>query len=388
MKFVLLALFYFLFPVLVVYLDKKSRLVNRIGPVVICYGMGLLVGSIGILPEGIEDFRENLCFLAIVLAIPMILFSLDIMKWLKMARSTLLSLVLGLVSVLIMTVVGYYLYRDVIPEVSKVSGVLVGYYSGGAPNAAAISVALGMEPETWLLTQTYDLAVGAVTLLFLMTVAQRFFLLFMRPYQPAGNGGTADRGNSYHARYESYDGVFRRSTLLPLLGALGLSVLVAVISAGIGMLLTDDREEKFLTLVVIGITSLGIAASFMPRIRGIDKSFQGGIYLILVFCLVFSSMADISMFSRESVPILMFVVLVVPGALLVHGILSWMFGIDVDNFLIISVALSMSPPFVPAVASSLRNRDIIMPGMIVGMVGYAAGTYLGVLVGNLIHLLG
>jgi uncharacterized membrane protein len=90
----------------------------------------------------------------------------------------------------------------------------------------------------------------------------------------------------------------------------------------------------------------------------------------------------------ESIPILMYVVLVVPGALLMHGLLSKIFKVDVDNFIIISVALSMSPPFVPAVAAALRNRDIILPGMIIGLLGYAIGNYLGVAIAYLVQSLG
>ena len=388
MELVILALFYFLFPVLIIYLSKKSSIIKKIGPVIICYGMGFLVGNIGILPDGITEFQEYLYAVVIILAIPLILFSLNIRKWLNMARSTMLSLVLGLVSVIVMTVIGYFIYRDEIPEISKISGVLVGYYSGGAPNAAALQLTMGMEKEIFLLTQTYDLLVGAVTLLFLITVAQRFFLLFMRPYQPTGNEGAKSTGDDYLDKYESYDGIFKRRIFLPLLGALGLSFLMAVILAVIGMLFKEKSKDFYLTIIVVGITTLGIAASFIPRVNSIEKSFQGGMYLILVFCLVFASMADISIFSMESIPILIYIVLVVPGALLLHGILSWIFKIDVDNFLIVSVALSMAPPFVPVMASSLRNRDIIMPGMIVGMIGWAGGTYLGLGVEWLINLLG
>ncbi len=382
---VLLVLFYFLFPVLIIHLDKKYTLVNRIGTVVICYGMGLLIGNIGILPDGIAEFQENIYSFCVILAIPLLLFSLDIRKWISMAGKTMLSLVLGIASVIIMVVLGYFLFRDVIPDIWKVSGVLVGFYSGGAPNAAAISLALDMEPEVFILTQTYDLVVGAVTLLFLMTVAQRFFLLFMRPYKPADQEEVRDTGESYHDTYESYDGIFSRRIFLPFLAAVGLSILILGISAGISQLFSKELNT---TLVILGITTLGIAASFIPRVKQIEKTFQGGIYLILVFCLVFASMADISMFSMESMPLLVYILLAVPGALLLHGILSRIFKVDVDNFLIISVALSMSPPFVPVVASSLKNREIILPGLIIGLVGYALGNYIGILMGLLIQTFG
>lgn len=385
MTLALLALFYFLFPVLIIYLDNKYLLVNRIGAVVICYGMGLLIGNIGILPDGITEFQENIYSICVILAIPLLLFSLDIRKWISMAGKTMLSLILGIASVVVMVILGYFLFRDVVHDIWKVSGVLVGFYSGGAPNAAAISLALDMEPNVFILTQSYDLVVGAFTLLFLMTVAQRFFLLFMRPYKPAEQEASDDNRESYHEQYESYDGIFSRRIFLPLLAAVGLSMLILGISAGISLLFFKELNTA---LVILGITTLGIAASFIPRVKRIEKSFQGGIYLILVFCLVFASMADISMFSMESLPLLVYVLLAVPGALLLHGILSRIFRVDVDNFLIISVALSMSPPFVPVVASSLKNREIILPGLIIGLIGYAVGNYLGILVGLLIQSFG
>jgi uncharacterized membrane protein len=265
------------------------------------------------------------------------------------------------------------------------SGVLVGFYSGGAPNAAAIHLALEMDQEVFLLTQTYDLIVGAITLLFLVTVAQRFFLLFMRPYKPEVREEASSPGIDYHDKYESYDGIFQRRILIPLLGAMGLSIIIFGIAYGISFLFY--REFKF-ALIVLVITTLGIAASLVPGVKNIEKTFQGGIYLILVFCVIIASTADIGIFIRlESVPVLYYVILVVPGALLLHGILSRLFNIDVDNFLIISVALSMSPPFVPVVASSLRNREIILPGMIIGLAGYAIGNYLGIAIGYLIRAL-
>jgi len=385
MNLVLLVLFYFLFPALIIHLDKKYTLVNRIGTVVICYGMGLLIGNIGILPDDIATFQESIYSICVILAIPLLLFSLDIRKWISMAGKTMLSLVLGIASVIIMVILGYFLFRDVIPDIWKVSGVLVGFYSGGAPNAAAISLALDMEPEVFILTQTYDLVVGAVTLLFLMTLAQRFFLLFMRPYKPTDQEEVGDTRESYHDQYESYEGIFSHRIFLPLLAAIGLSILILGISAGISQLFFKELNTA---LLILGITTLGIAASFIPRIKKIEKSFQGGIYLILVFCLVFASMADISMFSMESMPLLVYILLAVPGALLLHGILSKIFKVDVDNFLIISVALSMSPPFVPVVASSLKNREIILPGLIIGLVGYALGNYIGILMGKMIQLFG
>ncbi|KPL12505.1 MAG: hypothetical protein AMS26_17380 [Bacteroides sp. SM23_62] len=382
---VLLVLFYFFFPVLVLYLDKKFHIVNKIGPVVICYGIGLLIGNIGIFPEDFEKTQETLFSVVVPLAIPLLLFSLDVKAWFRMAGKTFLSLVLGLISVLVTVIPGYFIFGGGIPESWKVGGMLIGVYSGATANMAAIKVALDVDTDIFLLTHIYDLVVGAVTLLFLITIAQRTFLLFMRAYRPSDNESREADRRSYFEQYESYREIFTRRIFLPLLAALSISILIA----GIGAALYFNLPEEYnMTVLILVITTLGILASFIKSINRIEKTFQAGMYLILIFCLVVASIADFSLFTMDSWPLLMWIVLAVIGSLFIHGILSRIFNVDVDNFLIISTALSMSPPFVPVVASALRNKDIVLPGLIIGILGYAMGNYLGVFVAYLLRAIG
>ena len=65
-------------------------------------------------------------------------------------------------------------------------------------------------------------------------------------------------------------------------------------------------------------------------------------------------------------------------------LLSKIFIIDTDTMIITSTALVCSPPFVPVVAGALRNREIVVPGITIGIVGYAIGNYLGFLLSELL----
>ena len=55
-----------------------------------------------------------------------------------------------------------------------------------------------------------------------------------------------------------------------------------------------------------------------------------------------------------------------------------------DDYIITSTALSNSPPFVPVVAAAIKNKDVVMSGMIIGVIGYAIGNYLGVAIAYLL----
>ncbi len=382
---IIILIIYFLFPVLVLYLASIYPWVKKIGPVVLCYGAGLILGNSGILPAKIYHYQEWITNITIPMAIPLLLFSLNIRSVFKMAGKTFLSLILGLASTIIMVLTGYFLLSDKIPESWKMAGMLTGVYTGGTPNLAAIKIALNVNPDIYILAHSYDVVIGAIMLLFLVSVAQRFFLLFMKPFQPDGKEFNSLSEESFTMEFESYKGIFHWKSFRKLLTGCILSLSILGVSYGLAVLLTSvfkphNAEIFEMTTVILLITTLGIAASLFTWINRIEKSFQAGMYFILVFCVVVASMADIRSFSFESWPILVYIIIAVPGSFLLHSLLSRIFNIDVDNFLIVSTSLSMSPPFVPVVAGALKNKDIIIPGLVVGIIGYAIGNYLGILV--------
>jgi uncharacterized membrane protein len=63
-----------------------------------------------------------------------------------------------------------------------------------------------------------------------------------------------------------------------------------------------------------------------------------------------------------------------------HLILSKLFGIDRDTFLISSTAAIYGPPFVTQIATVIKNKYLMMPGILAGLLGYALGNYIGLAV--------
>jgi len=377
---IFIILFYFLFPALLLFLSTKHSIVNKIGVVVICYAAGLIIGLTHIIPESISGTQELLMGISILVGIPLVLFSENILKWAKMAKYTFLSLLLGVVSVVVLVIVGYFIFREKVPDIAKVSGMMIGVYTGGTMNMAAIARGLGVENELFILTNTVEVAIGAMILLFLLTGAKPLFGLFMRPYKSGKNNDLNKQNNVDISSFESYNGFFNRSSLPDLVKAFGIALLICGLSFGMGFLFKGDMRQ---TVPILGVTTFGILASLVPAVHNIKKSFQLGMYWIYVFCLILASTVDLaSLFNPESVSLmvnmLLFVGLVIVGSLLLHALLSWIFKVSVDEYIITSTALANSPPFVPVVAAAIRNKEVVIPGMIIGVIGYAIGNYLGV----------
>ena len=383
---ILVSLFYFLFPVLTLVLVGRYAIVKKVGSIIICYIAGLVLGNINILPGDIYPLQDIITSVTIPIAIPLLLFSENIGKWIKMARQTFLSLILGLISVIIMVTLGHLIFKDIIPDAWKISGMLIGVYSGGTPNLAAISEMLKVNKELYILTHTSDLIIGVFVLIFLLSFGHRFFLLFLRPFKNEDSEKQKNHTDVMIEEFESYQGMFTKSIFFPLLKGLGLSIIIFAIGGGLSLLVSKSNQ---MVVAILTITTLGIAASLVPSINSIKKTFPLGMYFILVFSVVVASMADLSEmlnkdYSMVLLSIFAYIFIAVVGSLMLHAILSWIFKVDADNFIITSVALSMSPPFVPVVAAALKNKQIVISGIIIGIIGYAIGNYLGVLMAFLL----
>jgi uncharacterized membrane protein len=138
-------------------------------------------------------------------------------------------------------------------------------------------------------------------------------------------------------------------------------------------------------VVILGISTLAILASLIPGVNKVEESFDLGMYLILVFSIVVASMVDLSNLTLASFHLIEYISFVVFGSLILQVIISKFVKTDADTVIITSTALICSPPFVPVVSGALKNRELLVPGITIGIIGYALGNYLGFLMSELLQ---
>ena len=377
---IILILFYFLAPALILFACHKSNVINKIGSIIIAYALGLIIGNLRILPTYTSEVNDLVNTATIPIAIPLLLFATNFKSWIHLAGKTFLSLLLGIASVVIVVIAGYFLfYHGSIKDLWKISGLLIAVYIGGTANMAAVKLMLNIDPGAYLVTHTYDMIVSSIYLLFLMTIAQRVFLKVLPPFK---SNLKSEEGNVSALAFESYDGILAKKKILPLLKAIGISLLIFGIGGGLSMLVPVNSQ---MLVVVLTITTLGILASFIPSIHKIEKTFEAGMYFILVFSLNVATMADIHSLTNISLNLFLYISLAIFGSLLLQVFLSAIFKVDADTVIITSNALINSAPFVPMVAGALKNKEIIVSGITVGIIGYSIGNYLALLVAEFLR---
>jgi uncharacterized membrane protein len=388
----ILTLAYLLIPVFIVIACQKFSLLDKAGVVVLSFGLGIAIAagidlSVIFDTETINAVQKDVSEISIAIALPLLLFSINVKSALNMAGDTLKGMGLALLSVIVISTIGAILFNDQVADIWQVAGMSVGAYTGGGPNMAAIKSAIDAKESIFVTMVTYDILFSAIYLIFVMAVGQKFFGFFLNKYQPKNESGDIDYAGMEHMADETahgYKKLVHIKQLPQTLAALLTSGLVVGLALFIASLVPEAYKS---TTTIIGITSLGLAASFIPKIRNLANSFQLGMYLILVFCFTMGTMTDTNIFSNIDLGLAGYISFILIGSLIMQALLCKLFKIDTDTFLITSSAAIMSVPFIPVIAGALKNREILLPGFAAAILGYAVGNYLGIIVANITRML-
>ena len=424
-----LVLVFVLMPALVLMLCRKVKWIGKMGPILTLYILGVLLGNLGNIfgfevPESTAGVQKILSNVTVPFAIPLMLLGCTFSK--GDGRKYFMVLLTGLVAVIVAIIGGFFIFRHSIDSSAmavdgsaKIGGLLTGSYTGGTINMAALKTMLGVSDSTYLLLNSYDMAIGFIYLVFLMSfgiklsrrlignnksllsrigdmfvnskeiVKEKVVLIIRKDKaklkiklkeklpENIASKLKLDVEEEESDEQNPYKGLGTKSGLK----VLGVLVAVSLVVCGLSFLAQlpfSKAGEINMTIFILALTTISIGASFIPKLRSLPYSYDVGMYSIYIFSMVVASMADVRNFDFSGgLGALGYLAFAVFVSLLIQMLLSRLFHLDADTTVIGSVSLLCSPPFVPMISAAMRNRRVLAAGLAIGIVGYAVGTYLG-----------
>lgn len=373
---------YVLFPLLIIEGFKRWTWVQKLGTVVLAYAAGIIASLCGVFhfqdPEVAVSFskmQSMMMNVAVPLAIPLMLFNCDFKLWTKALPKTAWALVGGLAAVLVSVISGYCIFRNYIPEPAKVTGMMTGIYTGGTMNFNALGASLGVDKSVMAIVLAFEMVITTPYVFFLLGGGYKIFRKLL-PYKDITHKGRTDEDNVETADVENYHGMLEKKNFIGMIKGLALSFAFLAVGAGLALLITGTLNEL---VVILTITTLAIIASFFKKVRELPKTFELGMFFILVFSVIVASMFDINSVNGGSLYIGGFVLWIMIMSMLLHLLFCRIAKVSGDLFCVSQVGLLCSPPFVPPIVGAMKNKKVLISGIVVGLVGYAAGTYLGAL---------
>ena len=384
----------FLVPVLII--KYHNFIITKwIGTIGSAYLFGILLAvfifivgefEIDIMPN--PDTGQISGILAISIAIPLLLFSANLIEAKKLSKTVLKSFTSLVISAVIVTSITFFIYGKTIGFGAELSGMAIGLYTGGTPNLNAIGNIFSLDSDTIAVANLSDMIIGAIFYLFLLILSKPLLSKILK----SSNEISYINEDSVIFNNEDLDNnkfIFSKELGLRFLWALGITVVGALLGILIWIILgaEDGRMNDFLVpVMMVTVTILGIAFSFNEKIRKTKGMNTLGQYFILVFSFALASSLDFTELEGLFGDILVLFGIITLGVFILHIIISKFMNIDVDCTIVTLTAGVYGPAFVPAITKQIKNDALTVPGLIVGSIGYAIGTFLGTGLGLLFLL--
>ena len=365
-KIIQLVLFFGI-PYVLYKLEHKVKLIKTVGPIIFCYAIGIIWANSGLpLDAGLSDTVSSVL---IPVAITLILFNSDFTTLKKNVKKAGLSFLILSVSVMVVAAVSVLVFPNVF-ENTKIASMLVGCYTGGTPNLFAIGYGLNTDKNTIIVANLADQVLGGVYFLFICTLAKPLLNKLSGQISVATEKTDYQKEGIVDKAEIPLKEKIKQGTIAILLGIAALGV-----SIGISFLLT--KEATNVAIIMLGVSVIGVALSFVKGVRQNKVSYSIGQYFIYVFSLAVGSMANLKLILGQSVYVLGMVAFILFVTMFLHFIISLLFKIDTDTIIITSVAGIFGPAFIIPTAKAIKNEGVILIGIATGLLGYAIGNFMG-----------
>ena len=373
-------------PALIMLLARRWSWIDKVSPMAVLYVIGLLVANFTgwIHQPGLLDANNLIGNICIPLSIPLMLISCSLSNW--STGKALKAALTGFTAIIIVIVAGYFIFRSHSDplQFAQVSAVAVGIYTGGIPNMGAIAQGVGLDHTTYLYITSYDLIVTGLYLIFVICFGKPVFRRLLPARLTPPPPLPQPQSDPTTPNPSTPDPSAHTAALSPWL-TLPLALAIAILSYLLSTLFPQSISTPMLILL---LTTFSIGASFIPFVRRTNRqadqrqqqplAFRVGLYFVYLFCFTIANACDIRQLDlTDSLNILWYIIFIIFGSLLLQILFARLLHLDGDTTLVTSVALINSPPFVPLVAALLNNRNLIVLGITIGLIGYLVGNYLG-----------
>lgn len=347
--------------------SKRYKLIQWLSPVFFCYLLGILAGQWWPF-NGDNDFGHLMTQATVLLAIPLLLFATDFVQLRKLGPTMLKAFGLWLIILMVMAFVARQIHPTY-PDFPKYLGMIVGVYTGGTANLAAIGIAQGVEESIIAQLNASDLVLSGIYLILLLGLGTRLG-------QWLSGKNTIEEVNPNQSHADIPETNSPTIKIIDILKGIGVAVLVILQAVGLSMLVTGGIDEL---LVMIALPLLALVQTLWKPVRRIPHTTEMGDYLMMVFCVVIGSQVNIATFFEQAGTLFLIMGSILGLSLLLFFVLGKLFKLPGEELIITTVAGVFGPPFIAPVASSLNNPTLVPIGLCIAVLGLALGNYTGLI---------
>lgn len=370
---------------LAIWLEQKYKWASKVtGCVLALLGM-MLLSNLGVIPTQ-SVIYDHVWDYVVPLAIPLLLFQCNVKKIGKESGKLLFIYLISSVGTLIGAIVGFYMFRNTIPDLYRISAMFTGTYVGGSVNFAAMADTFGASGTLSSQAVVADNLLMALYFFVLIAIPSTSFFRkhYSHPLIDEIESGTSTNTESYwKAKPISLQNIsfcFAASTIIVTISIAISNFFARIFPAeGASFILNQLLGNKYLIMTTITM----FCATAFPRVfNDTPGANEIGTFLIYIFFAVIGAPASIMSIVTKAPLLLLYALVIVACNMIVTFIFGKIFHFSLEEIILASNANIGGPTTAAAMAISKNWNKLVGPVLLIGTLGYILGNYYGIFVGN------
>ncbi len=368
-------------PVFFLWLEKKTRwrIFDVLPAIIWIFLTPILLSNLNVIPKSTPIYSTFRAF-AVPMFIVLMLLDINIRETMKVAWRGAAVLTMGSVGVVIGCVVAFFFFRGSLPPDSWSGfGALAGSWIGGTGNLAAVAESL----------DTPEAMVGIVVIVDNFVYLAYFpLILSCKRWAGAFNRWTGvtqaeiDHITDAVASVEKKTHEVHFKDLVTLVGFAFTAILVANTIAGFLPELRPVLTVRTWAILLVTTIGVGLSATPLKKVPGTEPM---AMMLVYIYMTMIGAQADLSQLAGAQWFIAAgFLAIVIHLLFVVFG--AKIFRMDVSMAAVSSVSAVGGAASAP-VAAGYHREELVPVSIMLALIGYALGNYLGVATAYLSSLL-
>ncbi|MBE3132419.1 MAG: DUF819 family protein [Acidobacteria bacterium] len=371
--------------------EARVRFVQRITSAVLCTLLGIMLSNLGVIPHT-STIHEAVYEFAVPYTIVLVVLSSRLSDLKRAGPSLVIAFLVASVGSLAGGVIaGHFFTPWVGPETWKVSGMFVAAFVGGGMNFAAVGRGLDCSPGVFAAAAMADNLTTVPWMLTLMFLSGALVPWF-RGRAVAVSALKAIVPSRGAAEMPAHSPAPARQEPDPRLAWGSTSVDVTDLALLAGLPLAVLWAAKQLTPLIPGfpsvlwVTTIALVIAQVPavhRLRGAAAMSYFSLHLFFIVIGASSILREVIV-AGPAIVVFMVAILAIHLVIIFGG--GWLLRINLPKIAVGSMASVGGPGSTLALAMAMKWNDLVTPGVIMGIFGWAVGNYFGFACAYLVRL--
>ncbi|KUK18028.1 DUF819 domain-containing protein [Thermococcus sibiricus] len=376
---ILLGLLLFI-PAFAFWLTQKYSIAAKLSAAIICYAIGIALTNLHVIPPDAPIY-DSVSTYSVYLSIVIILLSVDIRGWIKtgLAKSAIVSFAIASAIVFVVSIIGGVLWGPKVdPEHGwKLTGMIIGTYTGGSMNLAAVGKALDVPSALFVATNAADLVLFAILLPIQIIIAPYLAkwgfkslpedVLLGAREDPELLEKIKKEGYWYRKPWNLYDFAY----------IMGIGGAVMAVAYAI------SRAEIFGmwkgAVNILLLTTFALILANKTKASQLVGNEEVAMYLLHMFFTAIAATAYIPTIVKAGPYVAIWILVAIYVSVFFHYVIAGkLIKVDYPTIEVTAQAAIGGPSTALALALALDWPGLAVTAIITGLIGYAIGNYLGV----------